>query len=69
MMRSTVIPTLFCINSRYAKHAAVCIVSLLENNPDFFFDLVVVNTGDLGAEAAKLRRTLSAYSNCALKAI
>jgi lipopolysaccharide biosynthesis glycosyltransferase len=69
MMRSTIIPTLFCINSRYAKHAAVCIVSLLENNPTSFFDLVVVSTGDLGGEALKLRRTLSAYSNCALKTI
>jgi lipopolysaccharide biosynthesis glycosyltransferase len=69
MMRPATIPTLFCINSRYAKHAAVCIVSLLENNPTSFFDLVVVSTGDLGGEALKLRRSLSAYSNCALKTI
>jgi lipopolysaccharide biosynthesis glycosyltransferase len=69
MFRSATIPTLFCINARYAKHAGVCIVSLLENNPDFFFDLVVVSTGDLGAEAAKLRCTLAAYPNCALKTI
>jgi lipopolysaccharide biosynthesis glycosyltransferase len=69
MFRSTTIPTLFCINQRYAKHAAVCIVSLLEHNPWAFFDIVVVSTGDLGAEAAKLRRTLAAYPNCALKTI
>lgn len=67
--RSATIPTLFCINARYAKHAAVCIVSLLENNPEAFFDIVVVSTGDLGAEAAKLRCTLAAYANCALKTI
>jgi lipopolysaccharide biosynthesis glycosyltransferase len=64
---SATIPTLFCINSRYAQHVAVCIVSLLENNPNSFFDIVVVSTGDLGAEGAKLRRTLAAYGNCALK--
>jgi lipopolysaccharide biosynthesis glycosyltransferase len=69
VFRSTTIPTLFCINQRYAKHAAVCIVSLLEHNPWAFFDIVVVSTGDLGAEAAKLRRTLAAYPNCALKTI
>lgn len=69
MFRSATIPTLFCINARYAKHAAACIASLLENNPDFFFDLVVVSTGDLGAEAAKLRLTFAAYANCALKTI
>jgi lipopolysaccharide biosynthesis glycosyltransferase len=69
MFRTATIPTLFCINQRYAKHAAVCIVSLLENNPWAFFDIVVVSTGDLGADAAKLRRTLAAYPNCALKTI
>jgi lipopolysaccharide biosynthesis glycosyltransferase len=69
MFRSATVPTLFCINQRYAKHAGVCIVSLLENNPWAFFDIVVVSTGDLGAEAAKLRRTLAAYPNCALKTV
>jgi lipopolysaccharide biosynthesis glycosyltransferase len=69
MFRSTTIPTLFCINARDARHAAVCIVSLLENNPRAFFDVVVVSTGDLGAEAGKLRRTLAEYPNCALKTV
>jgi lipopolysaccharide biosynthesis glycosyltransferase len=69
MFRSVTVPTLFCINQRYAKHAGVCIVSLLENNPWAFFDIVVVSTGDLGAEAGKLRRTLAAYPNCALKTV
>ncbi len=64
---SASIPTLFCINQRYAQHVAVCIVSLLENNPGSFFDIVVVSTGDLGAEEDKLRRTLAAYHNCTLK--
>lgn len=69
VFRSVTVPTLFCINQRYAKHAGVCIVSLLENNPWAFFDIVVVSTGDLGGEAAKLRRTLAAYPNCALKTV
>ena len=69
MFRSATIPTLFCTDARHAKHAAVSIVSLLENNPGAFFDLVVVSAGDLGSEAAKLRRTLAAYPNCALKTV
>lgn len=61
------IPTLFCINAGYARHLAVCIVSLLENNPRAFFDIVIVTTGDLGPEAGKLRRTLAAHANHTLR--
>jgi lipopolysaccharide biosynthesis glycosyltransferase len=57
------IPVLMCINARYAQHAAVCLVSLLENNPDSFFEVVVVSTGELADEAAKLRRSLARYEN------
>src|ERR1700689_2793501 len=61
------IPTLFCINAAYAQHAGVCIVSLLENNRDSFFEIVVVSTEPLGAGQEKLNRTVSAYDNCTLK--
>ena len=63
LMASASIPTLFCINASYAQHAAVCIVSLLENNRALFFDLVVVSTEPLGAAEEKLRRSLRAYDN------
>jgi lipopolysaccharide biosynthesis glycosyltransferase len=57
------IPTLFCINANYTQHAAVCIVSLLENNRDHFFDIVVVTTDPLGSEENKLQKTVGGYSN------
>ena len=60
------IPTLFCINAAYAQHAGVCIVSLLENNRDAFFEIVVVSTEPLGAGQEKLERTVRAYDNCTL---
>lgn len=66
MPRSS-IPTLFCINAVYGQHAAVCIVSLLVNNPKSFFDIVVVSTQPLGAAEEKLKRTVAAFSNCTLK--
>ncbi len=55
------IPTLFCINAVYGQHAAVCIVSLLVNNPDLSFDIVVVGTEPLGASEDKLKRTVAAF--------
>jgi lipopolysaccharide biosynthesis glycosyltransferase len=66
MTRPT-IPTLFCINATYGQHAAVCIVSLLENNPEAFFEIAVVSTEPLGAAEEKLRRTVGAYENCGLR--
>ena len=68
MTRPT-IPTLFCINAAYGQHAAVCIVSLLENNRDAFFDIAVVSTEPLGPAEEKLRRTVAAYDNCALRVL
>jgi lipopolysaccharide biosynthesis glycosyltransferase len=62
----TRIPVLMCINARYAQHAAVSIVSLLENNRDSFFDIVLVSTDELAGEAAKLRRSLARYGNHAV---
>lgn len=61
------IPTLFCINQTYAQHAAVCIVSLLENNRDLRFEIVVVSTNPLGAAEEKLHQTIERYRNCSLR--
>lgn len=60
------IPVLMCINARYAQHAAVCLVSLLENNQDSFFEIVVVSTDELADEGIKLRRSLALYENYTL---
>jgi lipopolysaccharide biosynthesis glycosyltransferase len=60
------IPVLMCINARYAQHAAVCLVSLLENNRDSCFDIVIATTEALGEEETKLRDSLASYRNCTL---
>ena len=69
MTNRTAIPTLLCINELYAQHAAVCIVSLLENNRDLAFDLVVVSTQPLGDAEEKLYRTLRRYGNYTLRTL
>jgi lipopolysaccharide biosynthesis glycosyltransferase len=54
---------LMCTNALFLQHAAVCLVSLLANNPDIFFNIVIVGrvTEDLDEE--KLRRSLVGFSN------
>jgi lipopolysaccharide biosynthesis glycosyltransferase len=54
---------LMCTNALFLQHTAVCLASLLANNPDFFFDIVIVKriTEDLDEE--KLRRSLAGFSN------
>ena len=63
------IPTLLCINRGYAQHAAVLIVSLLENNKGMAFDIVIVSTEPLDKEEEKIRRTLRRYANCTLRVV
>ena len=54
---------LMCTNALFLQHTAVCLASLLSNNPDFFFDIVIVRrvTEDLDEE--KLRRSLAGFPN------
>src|SRR5579871_2811016 len=63
------IPTLFCINQSYAQHAAVCIASLLANNSDLEFDLVVVSSDELGSAEDRLRRSIEQYKNFTLRVV
>ena len=63
------IPTLLCTNANYAQHATVCIVSLLENNKDYFFGITIVATTPLGVAAEKLQQSVSAYKNCDVRII
>ena len=34
--------TLLCTNALFLQHAAVCLASLLANNPELFFNVVIV---------------------------
>jgi len=63
------IPTLLCINAGYTQHAAVCIVSLLENNREHDFDIAVVTTEPLGTGGDRLHRTVAAYPNARLRVV
>jgi lipopolysaccharide biosynthesis glycosyltransferase len=53
---------LMCTNAFFLQHAAVCLASLLTNNSDLFFNIVIVErvTEDLDKE--KLRRFGGAFS-------
>lgn len=57
------VATLICINAAYLQHAAVCLTSLLANNPDLFFDIVIVSRPDEEFNEEKLRRSLAHFSN------
>jgi lipopolysaccharide biosynthesis glycosyltransferase len=60
------VATLMCIDAVYLQHAAVCLVSLLANNPDLFFDIVVVRRPNEGFDDDKLRRSLQRFANHSL---
>jgi len=68
-MDRPVTSTLFCINAGYAQHLAACLVSLLANNPNRFFDVVVGFTGALGASEGKLRRSVERFRNLSLRLV
>jgi len=54
---------LLCTNSLYLQHAAVCLTSLLANNPTLFFDIVIVGRITEALDEDKLRRSLAHFPN------
>jgi lipopolysaccharide biosynthesis glycosyltransferase len=54
---------LMCTNALFLQHTAVCLVSLLANNPDFFFDIVIVRRITEELDEEKLQRSLAGFSN------
>jgi lipopolysaccharide biosynthesis glycosyltransferase len=57
------VATLICVSAEYLQHAAVCLASLLANNPDLLFDIVVVNRPSTEFDADRLRRSLARFPN------
>jgi lipopolysaccharide biosynthesis glycosyltransferase len=57
---------LLSTNARYLQHVAVCVTSLLTNNPDLLFDIVIVHRPTESLDEGKLRRSLSQFSNYSL---
>lgn len=60
------VTVLMCTNTLFLQHAAVCLISLLANNQDLFFDIVIVRRVTEELDEAKLRRTLTPFSNHSL---
>jgi lipopolysaccharide biosynthesis glycosyltransferase len=57
---------LMCTNALFLQHTAVCLASLLANNPDAFFDIVIVRRATEELNEEKLRRSLAGFSNHSL---
>jgi lipopolysaccharide biosynthesis glycosyltransferase len=54
---------LMCSNVLFLQHTAVCLVSVLANNPELFFDVVVVGRATERLDEDKLRRSLARFPN------
>jgi len=57
---------LLCTNADYLQHVAVCLTSLLVNNPHLFFDVVVVGRTSERLDEERLRRSLAQFPNQSL---
>jgi lipopolysaccharide biosynthesis glycosyltransferase len=57
------IHTLLCTNAGFLQHAAICMVSLVANNPNKFFDFVVVHQPAETLDEGRLRRSLAQFPN------
>lgn len=58
---------LLCTNAPYVQHAAVCLASLLANNSELRFDIVLVGRVGEAMDEGRLRRSLSRFSNFSLE--
>jgi lipopolysaccharide biosynthesis glycosyltransferase len=58
---------LLCTNALFLQHTAVCLASILANNLDIFFDIVVVGRSTEVLNEKKLRDSLVKFSNHALR--
>ena len=57
---------LFCTDAQYLQHVAVCLTSLLVNNPHLFFDVVIVGRATEQLDEQKLQRSLARFPNHSL---
>ena len=58
--------TLLCTNALFLQHVAVCLASLLANNPELFFDIVIVAQETETLDQEKLCRSLTQFPNHSL---
>lgn len=57
---------LVCTNALFLQHAAVCLASVLTNNPGMFFHIVIVSQPEENLDEEKLRRSLGRFANQSL---
>lgn len=57
---------LMCTNAEYLQHAAVCLTSVLANNANLFFDIIVVGRQGEQLDEARLRLSLRGFPNHSL---
>ena len=58
---------LLCTNALFLQHAAVCVTSVLTNNPDLFFDIVIVSQQNERLDEEKFRGSIAKFSNHTLE--
>jgi len=63
---STRVSALLCTNAHFLQHAAVCLTSLLANNSELFFDIVIVSQATEILDEEKLRQSLRQFPNHSL---
>src|SRR5256885_696875 len=54
---------LLCANALYLQHAGVCLTSILANNPDLFFNVIIVGRATEVLDDEKVRRSLKRFPN------
>lgn len=60
---SKTVNLLLCANALYLQHAGVCLASVLTNNVDLFFNVVIVGRATEMLDEEKLRRSLMRFPN------
>jgi lipopolysaccharide biosynthesis glycosyltransferase len=66
-MRPRVVPTMMCTDAGYLQHSAVCLASLLANNPELHFQIVIVTRPTEPVDEQKLRHSLARFPNHSLE--
>jgi len=65
-LSTTTVHILMCTNALFLQHTAVCLASLLANNLNLFFDVVIVGRETEDLDEQKTRRSLARFPNHSL---
>src|ERR1051326_7559944 len=57
---------LLCANALYLQHAGVCLTSIFANNPDLFFNVIIVGRATEVLDEEKIQRSLKQFQNYVL---